>query len=204
MADGITINYEFVQPEVGASQDTWGAKLNQNWADADEIIKALDDNLQGQIDDILNVSFTPGDGISITGDLNTSLTVAADLATAADLRAGAVNKVVAADAVYDAADVVTLTDAPNITVDLNAGFNFDVTLGGNRTLDNPTNQKPGQGGVIVVRQDATGGRTLVYGSHWRFPAGVNPLSDGANDINMIGYFVLESGIILASLIVGYE
>ncbi len=43
MADATTTNYAFLLPEVGASEDTWGTKLNQNWTDLDADLKALSD-----------------------------------------------------------------------------------------------------------------------------------------------------------------
>ena len=43
MADGTTTNYAFVTPEVGASADSWGTKLNQNWSDLDAYLKAISD-----------------------------------------------------------------------------------------------------------------------------------------------------------------
>lgn len=43
MPDSNTTNYGFVKPEVGASQDSWGTKLNANWDDADTELKNLAD-----------------------------------------------------------------------------------------------------------------------------------------------------------------
>lgn len=94
----------------------------------------------------------------------------------------------------------TLTDASTITSDFADKNNFTVTLGGNRTLGNPSNLTAGQSGVIVINQDATGSRTLAYGSYWKFAGGTAPtLSTGANDIDVLSYFVVSSTVILATL-----
>ena len=38
MADGTTTSYSFTLPEVGASEDTWGTKLNANWTSLDGLL----------------------------------------------------------------------------------------------------------------------------------------------------------------------
>ena len=41
MSDTTTPNYGFTLPSIGASQDTWGNKLNANWTEADAVIYSL-------------------------------------------------------------------------------------------------------------------------------------------------------------------
>jgi hypothetical protein len=102
---------------------------------------------------------------------------------------------------WDAMDLVTLTDAATIAVDLSTMINAKVTLGGNRTLGNPTNVKPGQSGVILIRQDGTGSRTLAFGANWRFPNAVAPtLSTTAGYCDKLFYFVESSSFIHAELV----
>ena len=60
--------------------------------------------------------------------------------------------------------VVALTDAATIATDVSLGNVFRVTLGGNRTLGNPTNPTDGQKCVWEMIQDATGSRTITLGS----------------------------------------
>lgn len=61
----------------------------------------------------------------------------------------------------------TLTDAATITVDAALGNFFTVTLGGNRTLGNPTNATNGQKLLFRIRQDGTGTRTLTLDTKYR-------------------------------------
>ena len=103
------------------------------------------------------------------------------------------------------ADIQALTDGTNISVDLNAGQNFTVTLAGNRTLDNPTNCVAGQVGSIFVVQDGTGSRTLAYGTSWDFAGGEAPvLSTDAAAIDRIDYIVHTSTDVHAVLTKAYS
>ena len=69
---------------------------------------------------------------------------------------------------------VVLTDAASITTDASLSNTFTVTLGGNRTLANPTNMTNGAIYTWRVRQDGTGSRTLAYGSKFKWPGGAAP------------------------------
>ncbi len=59
---------------------------------------------------------------------------------------------------------VALADAATIAVDATKGNHFSVTLGGNRTLGNPTGLVDGQKLLFELIQDATGSRTITLGS----------------------------------------
>jgi hypothetical protein len=90
-------------------------------------------------------------------------------------------------------NITTLTDGATITPDFAVNNSFTVTLGGNRTLANPTNLVAGQSGVIIINQDGTGGRTLAYGSNYDFGGGTAPtLTTTANAQDMIAYFVVST------------
>ena len=63
---------------------------------------------------------------------------------------------------------VTLSDGPTISTDASLGTHFRVTLGGNRTLANPTGASDGQRITWEIIQDETGSRILSYGSMFTF------------------------------------
>jgi len=84
--------------------------------------------------------------------------------------------------------VTALTDGATINTDCSLGNVFTVTLGGNRTLANPTNKVSGAPYQWIITQDGTGSRTLSYGTDfdWVGTGGSAPtLSTTAAEVDVI-------------------
>jgi hypothetical protein len=97
--------------------------------------------------------------------------------------------------------ITALTDGATITPDFAVANNFSVTLGGNRTLANPTNLTAGASGCIWITQDGTGSRTLAFGSQFDFTGGTAPtLTTTAAAVDCLAYSVQSSSRITATLI----
>lgn len=124
------------------------------------------------------------------------------IANTSNFRSATANKILNTS-VWDAAAEVTLTDAATIVVNMAIFLNATVTLGGNRTLGQPSSTKVGQSGVIRIVQDATGSRTLAYHADWEFAGGTPPvLSTAANAQDLLFYQVLAANRIFGSLVKG--
>ena len=90
-------------------------------------------------------------------------------------------------------EVTALTDGATITIDMADSNNFSVTLAGNRTFANPSNDTAGQSGSIFITQDGTGSRTASWGTDWEFAGGTAPtLTTTAAASDRIDY-VIRSG-----------
>jgi hypothetical protein len=121
-------------------------------------------------------------------------------ATSAQFRNNTADKVLTADNVWGAATYVALTPGATVNLDMSTGINFTLAMGGNYTLANPTNLKEGQSGNILITQDATGARTLAYGTAYKPVGGSAPvLSTAANARDCLFYEVLPGGGVLLSL-----
>jgi hypothetical protein len=97
---------------------------------------------------------------------------------------------------------VSLTDAATVATDASLSNKFKVTLGGNRTLGNPTNMADGQSLQWRIVQDATGSRALAYASKFKFPGGAVPtLSTAANAVDyLFGEYDATSDTIVCNLV----
>ena len=68
----------------------------------------------------------------------------------------------------------TLTDGATIDWNLSTQQVAKVTLGGNRTLNAPTNQQAGAFYSLAIIQDGTGSRTLTFNSAYKFTGALAP------------------------------
>ena len=101
--------------------------------------------------------------------------------------------------------ITTLTDGATVTPNLAVSNNYTLTLGGNRTIANPSNCTAGQSGSIFLVQDGTGSRTAAWGSYWDFAGGVAPvLTTTANAVDRIDYVVRSSTSIHAVATLAYS
>lgn len=94
-----------------------------------------------------------------------------------------------------------------ITLDMATANNFSLTLNANstNTLANPSNLTAGQSGCIYISQDATGSRTLAYGSQWDWEEGTAPtLTTTASATDVIVYTVRTTGSIFARLLKNFS
>lgn len=143
-------------------------------------------------------------GLTITGTtlaVDTATTSAAGvltLATAAEYQAKTTGaKSLTPEKVWDGAAYTALTDGASISVDMSLGWNFSVTIGGNRTLSNPTNAKPGQSGCFkITASGAT--RTIDRGANYLTTSVSFPVSIASGNICYIFYFVDTSSRIIVT------
>jgi hypothetical protein len=140
---------------------------------------------------------TPTAGDNDTSVATTAFVTAAlpVTATAAEyISNSAPTKMLTPGAPWSAATPVALSGT-SVTPDLSAGIDFTWTMSSaTSTLVNPTSPKPGQKGMLYLKQDGTGGRIITtWGSSYKFPGGTKPtLSTAANALDVISFAVKSS------------
>jgi len=125
-----------------------------------------------------------GSGITIGKNGDDTVTIEADFSSVVEYDAD--GNIAFDGQVY--APYNTLTDGATITPDFNDSNNMIVTLAGNRAMANPSNLKDGASYTVIVKQDATGSRTLSFGTAFKWAGGTAPtLSTGANSVDILTF-----------------
>jgi len=90
-----------------------------------------------------------------------------------------------------------LTSGTSVTLDLNAGTVFTITLAhniGTFTWSNPASSGYASVFSLKVTQDGTGGRTISWPASVDWASGTAPtLSSGANDVDVFVFFTVDGG-----------
>lgn len=105
----------------------------------------------------------------------------------------------ASSAVDPGGDLATATDGATVTFDLATSRRQIVTLGGNRTIA-LSNDRDGLAFTLILKQDATGSRTVTWFAGIKWAGGTAPtLTTAVGKYDVIGFIRIASGEYLGML-----